>query len=264
MVRSALAVVFALLLAATGCGAAEDPGPTPSSPTPAPPELMLDFETGLETGQQAVALTNAGTGSVQVSVHSAGDAQVTVVAGPNGGHALRFPAFTGAAVAPAAVVVVTAPDKGALDPEDGDFSFGASFRLDPESSGSAADNGDNLVQRGTYSSPGQYKLQVDHDVPSCRIVGTAGEAFVEAAAPIDTERWYSATCERNGSKVILTVTAEDGGAGGGTWAASAPTGTISLGTLPLSVGGKTGPDGVPVASADQFNGAVDDVFLRLG
>jgi hypothetical protein len=60
----------------------------------------------------------------------------------------------------------------ALDPGDRDFEFGASFRLDEESSGSEADGGDNLLQRGTFASPGQLKLQLDHRVPSC--AGSSG------------------------------------------------------------------------------------------
>ena len=148
-------------------------------------------------------------------------------------------------------------------PGDDEFSFGATFQLDEESAGSEADNGDNLVQRGTFDSPGQLKLQLDHDVPSCRIKGDQGEVFVEAEGPVDPGAWYAVTCERNGSDVELTVKALGDGAGAGTWHASGPTGSISLQGLPLTVGGKTGPDGTPVASADQFNGAVDDVFLRV-
>ena len=65
------------------------------------------------------------------------------------------------------------------------------------------------------------------------------------------------------TEVELTVEPLDGGAGGGTWQSTGATGLVSLDGLPLTVGGKTGPDGTPVASADQFNGAVDDVFFRV-
>ena len=44
---------------------------------------------------------------------------------------------------------------------------------------------------------------------------------------------------------------------------SGPTGNIVLGTLRLSVGGKVGPNGGPLTSADQFTGVVDNVFLRM-
>ena len=208
-------------------------------------------------------MPNAGTADVHVEVRSTGDASVEAVDGPDGGHAVRFPAYSGAAGAPAAVLVATEASSGALDPGAEAFTFGASFKLDEKSSGSEADNGDNLVQRGTFDSPGQLKIQLDHEVPSCRVKGAEGEAFVKADGPVDPGAWYSVTCERNGSDLELTVKAYDDGAGGGTWRTTAPTGAIAVDDLPLTIGGKTGPDGTPVASPDQFNGSVDDVFFRV-
>jgi hypothetical protein len=252
-----------VLLGLSGCGSEDDgPGASPT-PTPKPAGLMLDFESGPSEGSVATTVANAGTGSVQTEVRATGSATVEVVPGPDGGKAVRFPAYTGAAEAPAAVLVAIDQDGGTLDPGEDEFAFGASFSIDEESSGSQADNGDNLVQRGTFDSPGQLKLQLDHDVPSCRIKGDAGEVFVEAEDPVDPGSWYSMTCERRGSDVQLTVKALDGGSGGGTWRGTGPTGRLELEALPLTVGGKTGPDGTPVASPDQFNGAVDDVFFRV-
>lgn len=263
MVRLAAAAVMVVLLGLTGCGS-DDDGPSASpTPTPKPEGLLLDFESGLTEGSAATTVANAGTGSVQTEVRATGSATVEEVAGPDGGTSVRFPAYTGAAEAPAAVLVAIDQGDGTLDPGDDEFGFGASFKIDEESSGSAADNGDNLVQRGSFESPGQLKIQLDHDVPSCRIKGAGGEVFVEAEGPVDPGSWYSVSCERRGTDVELTVEALDGGAGAGTWHATGPTGEIALTGLPLTVGGKTGPDGTPVASADQFNGAVDDVFFRV-
>ena len=260
----ALLVGPLVLAGLVGCGGDDGDGSTQPPPTKAPPAgLMLDFESGLDVGQQASVVTNAGTANVHTEARSTATPALEVVKGRDGGHAVRFPAYTGAASAPATVLVATDEGSGALDPQDDAFSFGATFQLDEHSSGSAADNGDNLVQRGTFDSPGQLKIQLDHDVPSCRIKGDAGEVFVKAGGPIDPGAWYSVTCERKASEVELTVKAYDGAAGGGTWHASGATGTLDLDAVPLTVGGKTGPDGTPVASADQFNGVVDDVFLRV-
>ena len=161
------------------------------------------------------------------------------------------------------MLVATEASSGALDPGAEAFTFGASFKLDEKSSGSEADNGDNLVQRGTFDSPGQLKIQLDHGVPSCRVKGAEGEAFVKADGPVDPGAWYSVTCERNGSDLELTVKAYDDGAGGGTWRTTAPTGAIAARRPAAHDRGKTGPDGTPVASPDQFNGSVDDVFFRV-
>src|SRR6478752_597902 len=164
---------------------------------------MLDFESMPLVGDSVSTVPNAGTADVHVEVRSTGDASVEAVDGPDGGHAVRFPAYTGAAGAPAAVLVATEASSGVLDPGAEAFTFGASFKLDEKSSGSEADNGDNLVQRGAFDSPGQLKIQLDHEVPSCRVKGAEGEAFVKADGPVDPGAWYSVTCERTGSDLEL-------------------------------------------------------------
>ena len=197
-----------------------------------------------------------------MAIETSGDGSIEVVEGPGGGHAARLPAYTGAEVSPEAVLVATAKETGALDPLDQDFRFGASFMLDSESSGSKGDNGDNLVQRGAFDSPGQFKIQIDHKVPSCRILGDEGEAFVKAGTVINPDVWYSVTCQRKGTEVSISLTQY--GERGQTWTTAGPTGHLTLGDLPLAVGGKVSSEGIPVASGDQFNGSVDDIFLQIG
>ena len=134
--------------------------------------------------------------------------------------------------------------------------------LDAKSSGSKADNGDNLLQRGSFDSLGQFKIQIDHGVPSCRVLGDEGEVFVKAGEAISPDVWYAVSCARTGSEVAISVTQY--GEPGQTWTASGPTGHMTFGELPLAVGGKVSSEGLPVAAGDQFNGAVDDVFLQIG
>jgi hypothetical protein len=263
-VTKLVAALMLLVVALTGCGTSgTDETDTRSEPTPSgSAALLLDFESGgLEIGADVTSVENAGTAAIDV--RATGEAAIEVVPAPGAGHAVRFPRYTGAAVAPAAVLVADDPG-GALDPGDDDFTFGASFQLDEESSGSKADNGDNLVQRGTFDSPAQIKIQLDKGVPSCRVLGPDGEVFVQADGPVDPGPWYTVTCERRSDEVILQVEADGGASGDGTWRKSGPTGAVSFEDLPLTIGGKTAPDGTPVASADQFNGAVDDVFLTIG
>lgn len=255
----ALALCLALTLGLAACGAAKveaDDTPTPEG------SLVLDFESGPAAGRSASGFSNEGTAPVSVVVAATGSAQVVSVSGPDGGRAARFPSYTGESTAPAAVLVATSEDEDALSPGGDDFEFGASFTLDRKSSGSDADNGDNLVQRGTFSDPGQFKIQLDKGVPSCRIAGDAGAVFVKADEAIERGAWYSVACARSGSKVRLTVK-EYGDDAAETWRVSGSTGDIELSSQPLSVGGKVSGEGVPVASADQFSGAVDDVFLRI-
>lgn len=258
-------LLLVLLGGLAACGSkdeapGDDPGSVPDKPTPS--SLMLDFESGPPLGQVVEAVANSGTGSVDVIVARSGTATVESVEGPDGGQAVRFPAYTGGAVAPAAVIVATATGD-ALSPLDRDFEFGATVKLDTESSGSAVDDGDNLVQRGNFGDPGQYKIQLDKGVPSCRIVGDAGEVFVKAEEAVEPGAWYVVSCKREGSEVSLTMAPYDDQDGQESWRATGSTGQVSLDAQPLSVGGKVSPEGVPVASADQFNGAMDDVYLRI-
>jgi hypothetical protein len=252
-----MALVLTLGLAACGAGKVEaDDTPTPEG------ALVLDFESAPAVGRSATDFPNQGTAPVKVVVARRGTADVVAAAGPEGGRAVRFPSYTGADTAPAAVLVATSRDGSALSPGGEDFEFGAEFTLDGRSLGSDADNGDNLLQRGTFGDPGQFKLQLDKGVPSCRLAGDSGAVFVKAGRAVERGEWYSVTCARIGSKVRLTV--KEVGGTAATWSASGSIGTIRLSTQPLSVGGKVSSKGVPVASADQFSGAVDDVFLRIG
>ena len=262
--RNLAAPGLALLLLLAGCGLDDANGTDQpkADPTGTPASLRIDFESAPPVGQGLDDVDNEGTSSVGVAVATSGDGQIEVVEGPGGGHAARLPAYTGAEVSPEAVIVATAKETGALDPLDQDFRFGASFMLDPKSSGSKGDNGDNLLQRGAFDSTGQFKIQIDHKVPSCRILGDDGEVFVKAGTVISPDVWYSVTCQRTETEVSISLTQY--GERGQTWTAAGPTGHLTLGDLPLAVGGKLSSEGIPVASGDQFNGAVDDVFLRIG
>jgi hypothetical protein len=207
-----------------------------------------------------VAVRNEGTASLRVSAVSSGTGQVVAEEDPSGGGAVRFPAFSAAPAATAVLVAVD--DLDALEPGDRDFSFGAAFSVDARSSGSTTDDGNNLLQRGGYVG-GQFKIQVDQGVPSCRVAGDAGEVFVEADEPVAPDRWYTVTCERTISQVRLTLTPRGRGERSRTWSATGAIGTVSFEQAPVAIGGKVAPDGGPVASADQFNGIVDDVFVQV-
>lgn len=261
-------VALAAALAVTGCGQARGDDSAGASPRPG---LLLDFDSSGQVGAEVGTLANRGTGALAARISTAGDGVVTVVEGRDGGRAVELPAFhAGRGRAPLAVIGVTATGPAPsheLSPEGDDFAFGASFRLDAQPSGSADDNGDNLVQVGLYTDPAQYKIQLDHRAPSCRLLGTAGEVFVEADVVVEPDRWYTVTCARS-DVVRLTLTSYDE-AGEPTelsWDGEGDPGILRL-TDPrqvLSIGGKLQPGGRLVPSAsDQFNGAVDDVFLDI-
>ena len=269
-----------LALALSACvGSGDEAGPEPSTdPTPsaAPtddsdgrastrPELLLDFDSLPPEETTVGTVRNEGSASVIVMAATSGSAVVEAVDDPEGGRAVRFPAYVETSTAPttpSVAVLVGTDELAALDPGDRDLSFGASFALDSRSSGSAVDDGNNLLQRGGFEG-GQVKIQVDDGVPSCRVAGHRGAVFVEADLEVVPGRWYTVVCERDASQVNLTVTPRGRGEAVRTWRSSGPIGTIVLGLAPISIGAKVGPGGEIVASADQFNGVVDDVFIQV-
>jgi hypothetical protein len=149
-----------------------------------------------------------------------------------------------------------------LNPGSGDFSFGADFSLDQQSTG-VQDNGDNLMQRGLYADRGQWKLQVDHGLVSCRIKGDQNSAVAKVYPQVVRGVWYRASCARHGDKVTATLQRL------GTATVSSASVTRAIGSVdtsghPMSVGGKANRNGNAVSgNSDQFNGAVDNVHFEL-
>ena len=220
-------------------------------------ELSLDFEQG------AVTANRGGTAlSVRLLTHNGGTASTT--SSHNRGTALRLPAFK-AGSPPLAVLVVNDTTGGDdLSPGTAKFRFGASFALDQKSTGSSADNGDNLVQRGLFGARAQYKIQIDNKRPSCRVKGSAGAVHVTADRSVTPGEWYRALCSRDGSTVTLQVRRLSDGAKW-TYRASGATGSVAPpSSTPLSVGGKVTEGGrLMTGASDQFNGRVDDVFVNV-
>jgi hypothetical protein len=160
-----------------------------------------------------------------------------------------------------------------LSPGTRPFSFGASVRLFRRHQGRLlVDNGSNLIQRGLFDDRGQYKIELDDRLATCRVKGTAGAVAVSTSAYLNASDWYRIGCARQGRMLTIrvvqyarrvsgpprpVVTLETAfGAIGAVRTASAAT--------PLSVGGKFYPDGsLDMTATDQLNGAVDDVFVRI-
>jgi hypothetical protein len=284
--RSGAGLLAAALLALTGCqggggGAASEPPPLPSqepSATGAPSTdlrhraMMLRFHPG-EGESEGVARTgfvNSGHAPLRVDVVTYGGGEVTSARAPGGRPAVRFPAFGKTDPGYAILRVVNIGDYDVLRPNEQDFTFGADFVLDEESDGSSSDNGDNLVQRGLYESPSQFKIQVDHGRVSCGVRGMSDDVLVTAKRRVEPGQWYRARCTRQGDTVTLQVdeVGPDGVVGDEPWASEEETAVLGPVILPkdtpLSVGGKLAEDGSMFpASTDQFNGAVARVFYRV-
>ena len=145
--------------------------------------------------------------------------------------------------------------------------------LDEQTTGSAADNGDNLIARGLFEGAAQYKIQVDDGFLSCRVAGLEGEVMVKARERVQPGEWYRARCTRHVNTVTLDVgkldeSQDPDNRGELDWVSASGTGTtgavLMASTVPMAVGGKLSGNGkiFPVTT-DQFNGSVDRVVYRL-
>lgn len=262
-----------LLLLVTGCGDDDGrearTGVHPSArPAPAGSVLDLDFEQSyVAPGAVVASAENRMPVPVRTAIATSAGGRIIRAEGADSSSALRFPRYAAGTTSAAVLLLWVQGDGDLLSPGDRAFSFGADFRLDAVSSGSPADNGDNLVQRGLSTDATQYKIQIDHGVPSCRIAGTAGEAVLTAEVAVLRDTWYRVTCRRHGSALALVLEqlAGSGPSARSRVTATLPTGPVSMAVgVPLAVGGKVAADGTVTESAtDQFNGVVDNVRFSL-
>lgn len=271
--RRIAAVAAGLALLAAGCATSPGAGQVPKRDAASAAQraafgLRLTFSelrTGI--GGTAEPITNSGSWQVRIKTLSAAGGAVRTARGRGGrGLAVRFPAAGSSQPAPAAVIRVDRVNDRGPQPGNRRFRIGADFQLDSDSSRGAHDNGDNIVQRGLWGDPAQYKIQVDHGRPSCLIRGQAGQVYVQADTTVNRTDWYRVTCERRATSVVLRLVHfhPDGTRTSDRWRAQGRTGRLRLNGTWISVGGKVTARGKLVRNAsDQFNGRLDNVFVAV-
>jgi hypothetical protein len=223
--------------------------------------IDIDFDSAVDGDLSAVE--NTGTAPVDIAVVGNVDA-LTTEEGREGGVALRFPEY-GAPGLPV-IVTVTSEDGGTLNPGAKPFTIGADLMVDERNEGGVVDDGNNVLQHGLFSDTSQYKLQVDRDRASCRIEGSSGAVVVNDEAELEPDVWYHVECRREPDRVVLTVESLDPDV---TYESEVSlegeTGSVAASTAaPVVIGGKFGVNGEVVTSnTDQFNGALDHVFVTI-
>jgi hypothetical protein len=254
-----------VLTAGYGCGshAVDDP----PAPTAQVAELLVSVDDEVAEGAtlSAEQVEASGPGDPEVTLVRAHGGELRAGRAEDGTAAFRFPAHAAGRRAPVAILALTSPDPGWLQPDDGELVFGADLAVDAVSDGTTSDNGDNVVQRGLFGAPAQFKLQVDHRRPSCLVRGDAGMVLAKSSVTLEPESWYRVTCRRAGDEVGVTVSRLEQGSEvdtqvdsehGEIGAVSFPSGTF------VSIGGKLGPDGGPVRDAtDQYDGSLRRIHV---
>jgi hypothetical protein len=274
--KSTITGAFVLAVVVAGCSATPSAGASPSIssvgrpaatsiPTPGSSGnfVLLNFD-----DSNPFVVTSQGP-DVKVDVQRENMPVGRVTSG-DGSRGLRFPHFKKDDEAPRMVLVVQPEELSAasVDPAgDGEFTFGADVKLDRDAGSGTFDNGDNVLQRGLYADPSQYKLQVDKRVPSCTVKSPLARAFVRAPEAMQPG-WYRIVCDYNAGSLTLSVSRMQNGEVGDPVQATV---TEDLGPLvfkpatPVVIGGKVGFNGLMVRhNPDQFNGALDNVFVAPG
>ena len=262
----ATAVAGVLLGGVLGCGSRADVGESAASEEVAELLVSIDEEVAEGASLTADQVEASGPGAPEVALVQENDGQLRAASTEDGTPALRFPLHT-AGKAPVAILALSSADPDWLQPRDGDLVFGADLAVDAVSDGTDRDNGDNVVQRGLFGAPAQFKLQVDHRRPSCLVRGDAGTVLAKSSVTVEPRSWYRVTCRRTGDEVEVTVSRLEGGTEVDT-AVDREQGHIGSVSFPseavVSIGGKLGPEGGPVEDAtDQYDGSLSRIHVSV-
>ncbi|MFE9690554.1 LamG-like jellyroll fold domain-containing protein [Micromonospora sp. NPDC005806] len=159
--------------------------------------------------------------------------------------AIAFPA--------AGSAVIQVPDAVNLNPGTQDFTVSTLVKT----TSSQVTSGANLMQKGLFADPAQWKLQLDNGKPGCRIAGTgangATSLLLTADASIADQGWTFVQCKRRGDVLSLIV--------GGQVVKTGAGATMDItSTAKVNIGAK----GPGLTNNDQFRGEMDNALFSIG
>jgi hypothetical protein len=225
--------------------------------------LRYDFDGGLVDDGGARYVPDVGGADRRGLVVGAvgGEALLEAVAREDAGMALRFPGEC-EEVDPVDCprVILEAEDSADANPGQADFAVSLDFLVPSLPAGSTiADQ--NVMQKGNFDDPGQWKVEIDVERRPICVFHYPGDGdaplTVRVQRAVDDGAWHSLRCERRGAAVLAVL---DGGDGEDTRTVDIPAGhTLDIAnSRTIRVGGQD-----VTASADQFHGSVDNVSVEI-
>jgi hypothetical protein len=113
----------------------------------------------------------------------------------------------------------------------------------------------NIVQKGQATTPGGYwKIDMVQGHVICLFKGSAGRSAIKSSQTVWDNAWHTVRCERNGSRVSLTID------GGTTRTNVSATGTVANSKV-LGIGGKASCNGGSI-QCDYYVGRLDYVRVE--
>ncbi|MFG1995822.1 LamG-like jellyroll fold domain-containing protein [Actinoplanes sp. NPDC048988] len=201
-------------------------------------------------GRAGSIIDESGRGHTLRVISGHGGAVRRVVHGQ--GSALAFPSRCTARVCPH-VALQTATSSADLNPGTRNIAFGAEVMLTP----GQTSKGQNVVQKGYSTTSSQWKLQIDGAAgrPSCVLVDDKRPPIRMATSSVSVAdgQWHSVECRRVATNLFVLV---NGYLRGRT---TIPAKLSITNDRPMSIGGKGA-----YADNDQFNGALDNVWVQIG
>ncbi|MFI5494907.1 LamG-like jellyroll fold domain-containing protein [Actinoplanes sp. NPDC051859] len=182
------------------------------------------------------------------TVSSKGGALTPIAHG--GGTALQFP--PPCRTEPCPRVALRAKNSAGLNPGRKPIRFGATVLLDKKQT----TKGENIIQKGYSAGGSQFKLQIDGKAgkPSCAMVDAKGAVHIaRSSVTVADSEWHTLECRRKGSWLAIRVDGRRRGS------ATIPADLSVSNSIPLSIGGKGA-----YRDNDQFQGALDDVWVAIG
>ena len=246
LVATVLAPVAVVVVPVTVLQAVAPPAAAIAVSSPAAVTIARYGFNGRRSGS---IIDESGRGHTLTVISAHGGKVRPVVHGP--GSALAFPAECAAKACPH--VALQSPTSDDLNPGTRNIAYGADVLLDP----GQTSKGENIVQKGYSATSSQWKLQIDGAAgrPSCVLVDDKTPMIRLARSSVTAAdgRWHSVQCHRIGTMLAVYV---DGVVRGST---KVPARLSVTNDRPLSVGAKGAFD-----DNDQFNGALDNVWVQIG
>jgi hypothetical protein len=205
---------------------------------------------GFNNGRSGSILDESGHGHTLAVIAAHGGSVRSVVHGS--GSALAFPPKC-AIKTSCPHVALQAPTTADLNPGTRNLAYGADVLLAPDQTS----KGQNIVQKGYSKTSSQWKLQIDGVAgnPSCVLVDDKKPTIRIARSAVTAAdgRWHAVECRRTGISLTVFVDGIPRGS------ATVPVKLSVTNRRPLSIGAKGAFD-----DNDQFNGALDNVWVQIG